>query len=161
MNVLYFAVEKAAIPISIVLQRTAAQSNLFASLSIATARAFHAQEVRREKRWVMFGPEDEVVVPMTDQRACKLGTEIFGQSIIWIVGLGVLLHQTQSSEEAAADADEKSKSNQQDILGKLEKVTETQKMMTKQLAGLKEQLEALEAVQQHSNKESKQRRWLF
>ena len=106
VRVTHFAVEKLASPLSGALRGVAAESPWFRRGCTKLARAFEVSESTRVQGW--FGEEEEIKVPLTEEKAAKLGTEILAEGIVWTFGIGLLLHryaleEAQSREAAAKD----------------------------------------------------------
>ena len=99
VRVLHFVVEKAAEPVASAIQRVASGSSSFRGATVRLARTLDARDVRRHK--TLFGGEQLVSTPLTEEEAVKKGADILGECVVWGVGLSVLLHQTNQEREAA------------------------------------------------------------
>lgn len=96
LQVAYYLSGKIAQPVSAALSKVAAGSSRFTRVCVALARAIDA----REQRTRLGGLFTEAV-PLSEEQAVKRGSELLGEALVVGIGLGVLVHQVQRSDQLA------------------------------------------------------------
>ena len=158
VRVAHFAVEKLAAPVSSALHTVATESPRFRLGCTRLARAFEVSESTRVQGW--FGEEQEVKVPLTEEKAAKLGTDILAEGIVWTIGVGLLLHRARLEEEqsqAAAAKERQREAEQRD---------REQQYHTEQLQAIRgvqaELMAKLDLLEAHELRErERRRRWWY
>ena len=151
----YFIIERAAEPVSNVIEQYAAQSPRFTAACVRVANFQARQEYNRDVRrlaqeqrvseispepgrghWV---PADDLMPPpeLSEREATQKGAEVLGEAIVLSVGLGLLLFQNASDRRDEAEQEESIERNEARI-GE----------MARTLAKLEGRLTALEQQQQ-------------
>ena len=101
LQVGYYLSGKIAQPVSAALSQVAAGSSRFTRVCVTLARAIDA----REQRTRLGGLFTEAV-PLSEEQAVKRGSELLGEALVVGIGLGVLVHQVQRSDQLARIAQE-------------------------------------------------------
>ena len=148
----YFVIERAAEPVSNILERQAAsKSPIFRSACMRLARWQSRFEYNREVRRVVkmqkdagiepepghahWVPTDDIEPPpeLSEEEATQKGAELLGEAFVIFIALGMLYAQSLADDRSEAEQDAKQQQNEARIV-ELEQLT----------ASLKEKLEAIE-----------------
>ena len=157
VKVAHFAVEKLAAPVSSALRTVAAESPHFRQGCTKLAQAFEVSESTRVQGW--FGVEKEVKLPLTEEKAAKLGTDILAEGIVWTFGIALLLHRARLEEEqsrAAATKERQREAEQRD---------REQSYRTEQLQAIRgvqaELMAKLDILETQLRERERRRRWWY
>ena len=148
----YLVIERAAEPVSNILERQAAsKSPIFRSACMRLARWQSRFEYNREVRRVVkmqkdagiepepghahWVPTDDIEPPpeLSEEEATQKGAELLGEAFVIFIALGMLYAQSLADDRSEAEQDAKQQQNEARIV-ELEQLT----------ASLKEKLEAIE-----------------
>ncbi|KAL1519086.1 hypothetical protein AB1Y20_003353 [Prymnesium parvum] len=125
LKLAYFAVERAAEPLSERLEAAAARSESFRRACTRLANWANGIEYRKQQRRLARGrercglPAEEVAAPqLSVEAATEAGCQLIGEGFVIAVGLALLMHQ-ELMERAAEEAQQKDIEHNQALLNEM------------------------------------------